>query len=89
MPHAECLLNNCRNAMDNNGRVLVFDHAVRPPNESCPGKVLDLTRRPMLPGRERNADEFAAMFARAGLRLAKITPILGSFSVLEGVMRPD
>lgn len=86
---AECILNNCRNAMDKNGRVLVFDHVVRPPNEPCPGKMLDLTMLLMLPGRERNADEFAAMFARAGLRLAKITPILGSFSVLEGVMRPD
>lgn len=82
---AERILLNCRKAMGETGRVLLFEHVVRPPNEPCSGKMLDLTMLLLEGGRERNAEEFTALFARAGLQLSRIIPVLGSFSVVEGV----
>jgi len=48
-----------------------------------PGKIVDLEMLVLPGGRERTADEFAALFTRAGLRLSRIVPTASALSVIE------
>jgi hypothetical protein len=45
---------------------------------------MDMNMLVMLPGRERDVDEFDALFAAAGLRRIKVTPV-GAMAVIEAV----
>jgi O-methyltransferase domain len=45
---------------------------------------LDLNMMVMTGGRERTRDEFAALFARAGVRLSSVVPTTAPVSVIEG-----
>jgi hypothetical protein len=47
---------------------------------------LDLNMMVMTGGRERTRDEFAALFARAGVRLSSMVPTTAPVSVIEGVL---
>jgi len=80
------ILVNCRKAMTRGGRVLVIEMVVPAPNEPHFGKLLDLEMMAMTEqGRERTAEEFSALFARAGFRLARIVPTRALVSIVEGV----
>lgn len=81
----ECvsILENCRRAMDPDGRVLVIENVISSGNQPCAGKMLDLTMMLMEGGRERTAEEFEELFGRAGLRLSRQIPLAGSMHVLE------
>ena len=66
------------------GRVLLIE-AVLPPGPGPDlGKLADLEMMVMPGGRERTADEFAALFARAGLALTRIVSTGSPVSVIEG-----
>ena len=64
----ECvkILANCRAAMSEKERVLVVDTVIPPGNDPGWGKLLDINML-IIGGRERTKEEFAAMFAQAGL----------------------
>jgi hypothetical protein len=47
---------------------------------------LGLNMMAMTGGRERTRDEFAALFARAGVRLSSVVPTTAPVSVIEGVL---
>ena len=79
------ILRQCRQAVSDDGRVLVVDAVVPPGNEPDPGKVIDLLMMAALTGRERTRAEFEALFARAGLRLARVLPTGTRLSIVEGV----
>ena len=61
------ILANCRRAMAPGGRVLVAETLIPPGNAPDPIKVMDVNMLVVTGGRERTADEFAALFSRAGL----------------------
>jgi O-methyltransferase/methyltransferase family protein len=65
------ILSHIRKAMAPGGRVLVAEHLVGPHNAPDFAKWMDLHMMAMPGGRERTPDEFAAIFERAGLRLAR------------------
>jgi SAM-dependent methyltransferase len=79
------ILRACRKALDEGGRVLVVDAVIPPGDEPHFGKVLDVMMMVSLPGRERTADDFARLFAAAGLRLSRIVPTPTSLSIVEAV----
>ncbi|MEV6717960.1 methyltransferase [Lentzea sp. NPDC051208] len=80
------ILANCRRAMRPGGRVLVVDAAIPPGNEPHHAKAIDVIMLTLLPGRERTTEEFAPLFAAAGLRLTSITSVPGTtMSIMEGV----
>jgi len=66
------ILTRCRQAMADGGQVIVVDNVIEPGNEPSWGKMLDINMLVLTGGRERTADEFAALFARAGLKLDRI-----------------
>jgi hypothetical protein len=80
------ILSNMRQAMAPGGKVLTIDAVIPPGNDPYPGKVIDLEMLVMTPGgRERTANEFAALYARAGLKLTRIIPTQSYTCVIEGV----
>jgi hypothetical protein len=84
---AQCIeiLKNCRSAISQKGRILVIEMVVPEGNESSISKLLDLQMLAILPGRERTADEYGALFKQAGFELRRIVPTRSPYSVIEGV----
>jgi len=79
------ILGLCRQAMAPGGRVLVVEHVVAPGNGPDFAKLLDINMLVGPGGCERTRQEFAALFARAGLRLRNVHPTASPLSVLEAV----
>jgi hypothetical protein len=73
---ADCLrmLGNVRRAMPPHGRVLVLEKTVPTDDTPGPGRWLDLHVMLLTGGRERTEDEYRALFAKAGLSLARVMP---------------
>ncbi|MBX3335184.1 MAG: methyltransferase [Nitrospira sp.] len=77
------ILANCRAAMNEKGKVLVVDNVVSTGNDPSWGKLLDIQML-IIGGRERTKQEFAALFASAGLKLTRIVPTRCPLSIVEG-----
>jgi hypothetical protein len=81
----ECvrILTNVRAAMTPEARVVVVEMLIDEKGPPSPAPLLDLNMLVMLTGRERIAEEFGALFAKAGLRLAGVTPTHSPVAVVE------
>jgi hypothetical protein len=86
---AAIILRNIRAAMNDprTGRVVLVDSVLSPGNEPDLGKVIDLEMMVMPGGRERTADEFEALFARAGFELTRIERTASPLCVIEARVR--
>jgi len=83
--HCIEILQQCRQAMSPSGKVLVLEQ-VRLPGHAIPTALLqDLQMLTVFSGRERTEQEFAALFAAAGLRLARLIPSPTPYSIIEAV----
>jgi hypothetical protein len=80
------ILQNCRAALPQAGRVLVTEIVLEPGRPiGHPHPLIDLEMMVSFGGKERTAPEFGELFGRAGLLLERIHPLAGSFfSILEG-----
>ena len=56
---------------------------VPPANVPHPAKMLDIVMLAVPGGRERTADEYRALLAKAGLRLTRVIPTASPVSVIE------
>ena len=81
----ECvsILGCVREAMAPDARVVVVEMLITDAGPPSPAPLLDLNMLVMLTGKERTADEFGALFAKAGLKLASVTATHSPFAVLE------
>ncbi|HEX7297588.1 MAG TPA: methyltransferase [Solirubrobacteraceae bacterium] len=77
------ILHNCREAIDDGGRLLVVETLIPEGDEPHWGKVLDVAMLVVTGGRERTEDEYAALFERSGFRLSEVHRIPSLMSVLE------
>ncbi|MGB8273875.1 MAG: methyltransferase, partial [Alphaproteobacteria bacterium] len=68
------ILRVCRAAMPADGKLLLVEQVIAPPNEGLIGKMSDLNMLVAPNGRERTADEFADLLALAGFRLTSVVP---------------
>lgn len=81
---AVVILKNIRTAMgDKRGRVILLESVLSPGNTPDFGKIIDLEMLVMPGGRERTAEEFRNLFARAGFELTRIVPTQSPLSVIE------
>jgi hypothetical protein len=81
------ILQNCRQAMHPNGRVLVIEQVIPPGNEPFMGKLLDINMLVMAPGgQERTAAEYQWLFEQAGLKLTCVIPTQADVSIVEGIL---
>ncbi|MGA3294897.1 MAG: methyltransferase [Candidatus Acidiferrales bacterium] len=83
---AIAILRNCAAAMrGKNGKVLLVEFLIVPGNEPGLAKWIDLEMLAMAGGRERTEGEYADLFAKAGLRLARVVRTPSPFCVIEAV----
>jgi hypothetical protein len=69
------ILRNCKTAMPDHAKLLVCEKVVPPGIEPSVAKTMDLVMLVLTDGgRERSEQEFRDLFARAGLRLARVVP---------------
>jgi SAM-dependent methyltransferase len=76
------ILSNCRRSLNEGGRVAVVEHLVGPVGVPGPAPVMDANMLVMTGGRERDLDEFDALFAQAGLRRTRVAEA-GDMVVIE------
>ena len=82
------ILQQCREAMAPEGRILVIDGIVRAGNTPDPNKYMDVMMLALhRGGRERTEAEFRALFHQAGLQITRVipTPLPSTLSIVEGV----
>lgn len=82
---ARRILNNCRAALDEGGRVVVCEMLITPGPESLPARILDIEMLAGPGGRERTEAEFADLFNRAGLTLRRVIETRTPIRLLEAV----
>jgi O-methyltransferase domain/Dimerisation domain len=83
---ADCLriLTNCGKAMSDRAKLFVCERIVPPGNGPSIAKTIDLVMLVQTDGgRERTEPEFQQLFARAGLRLARVVPTRAENNILE------
>jgi SAM-dependent methyltransferase len=83
--HATRILENCRQALNPGGRILLAEMVIPPGNDPHIGKLLDLEMLIMAGGNERTESQFRDVFATAGLRLCRIVPTGSPICVIEGM----
>jgi hypothetical protein len=79
------ILKNVRKAMKPEARLLVIEAVIEPATCSgAPGKLMDLNMLVMTGGKERTAEEYAALFRASGFELSRVVPVPGGQAVVEG-----
>ncbi len=81
---AVALLQRCRAAMAEGGRVLVIDAVLAPDSRPDLARLLDLEMRVLTAGRERRKPEIRRLFTRAGLRLTDVEQLTAASWMLLG-----
>ncbi len=85
-PRAIAILKNCAKAMRGpDGKVILIELLISPGNEPEMAKWIDIEMLAMAGGRERTEAEFAELFGKAGLRLARVVRSASPFCVIEAV----
>jgi hypothetical protein len=79
------ILRNIASVMKEDGRVMLVESVIAGSNEPDFGKLLDIEMLVSPGGKERTADEYEVLLARAGLRLTRIVPTKSPYSVIEAV----
>jgi len=78
------ILRNCRQAMSDQGRILLIEQIIQPSHQSSATTSADLNMLVLVSGRERTEKEFRDLLASAGLELTRVIPA-GGRSVIEAV----
>jgi hypothetical protein len=84
-PTRLAILRQVRTVCTADTRLLVLEDVIGPPNEDPYTKMLDLAMLLRTGGAQHTREEWAALFAAGGFRLARITPSPLGPCVLEGV----
>lgn len=83
---SQAILENCREAMVDNGKLLILEKVVPAANQPCHSKWLDLQM--MLSasdGCERTETEYRELLATAGFKLTRVIQTQSSVDVIEAV----
>lgn len=88
-PDAKCvtILKNCRQAMGNNGILLIVEAIVPEKNTFSIAKLLDLEVFLMGGGCERTAAEFENLLDQSGFRLTQVIDTDADISIIEAIPR--
>jgi enamine deaminase RidA (YjgF/YER057c/UK114 family) len=83
----ECLtiLGHVKRAMNPGAKVLLVEMVLPEGSEFHPGKLLDLVMLTVPGGEERTPKEYAALLAKAGLRMTRVVPTESAVAVVEAV----
>ncbi len=79
------ILENCRNAMGSEGRLLVVEMVLPPGDEPHPGKLLDVAMLVQAGGRERTAAEYSDLLKRARFNVTRVIRTESPVSIVEAL----
>jgi hypothetical protein len=79
------ILENCRSAMAEGGRVLIVEGLVAQENRPSLAHLMDLTYLVATAGRMRSGEDYAELLRRAGMLLRRTLPTQADVSLLEAV----
>ena len=77
------ILERCRQALPDAGRLLLVETVLPPGNTPSSGKLADLAMMVWTGGRERTEAEYRALPAAAGFALTRVVPTRSPLSVVE------
>lgn len=77
------ILENCRRAVPDDGRLLLVEMVVPVGNDFHPAKLLDLVMLACTGGMERTEQEYATLFSKAGFNLTRVVSTELPISVIE------
>lgn len=80
------ILRQCRQALTEQGRLLIIETVIPSGNGPFYGKLLDIEMLVSYPGRERTSDEYRALLIKAGLKLTRIARTSTFVSIIEAVV---
>jgi len=82
------ILRNIELAMPRGARLLIAEQGIAPPGVPNPGKLLDVVMLSLLEGgRERTADEFAALLSQVGLEFERAIPTPAPITLFVAIKR--
>ena len=79
------ILKNCRQAIAENGKLLLVESVIPSGNEPCTAKFLDLHMLAVTGGMERTETEYSDLLAAAGFKLMRIIPTPADIDVIEAI----
>lgn len=79
------ILKTCRAAVRPGGKLAVIEMALGAPGEPGQGPLIDVNMLVLTGGRERTAEEYAALFVAGGFNLTRVIPTRSPFAIFEGV----
>lgn len=79
------ILKNCRRTINPGGRILVVESLIDEIGTPGFAPILDMTMLVELGGRERNLEEYKALFTAAGFRFSSATPTSTPWVLIEAV----
>ncbi len=77
------ILRKVRAAMSRSAKLLVLESVVPDDDREHLSKLIDLEMLVVATGRERTADEYAALLRTAGFRFTRVIPTVGPTSIVE------
>ena len=83
--HYGKIIENIRNSMAKNGKLLILEMVIPDGNEPSPSKFLDLQMLVTTGGRERTKEEFQKLLESAGFKLSRIVSTLSPINVIEAM----
>ncbi|MFC0107564.1 methyltransferase [Kibdelosporangium aridum] len=86
-PEDACLtmLNNLREAIAPDGKVLVIEYVLNENNERHIGNIIDLWLLLLLGAKERTLPQYTELFAKAGLKVVRAVPTSSPVSIIEAI----
>ena len=83
--HAHRILVNCRQAVPDNGALLLAQWAIPDANLASPGRFADIAMMVFTGGQERGIDEHRALLASARFSLSRVFHVPGDFTIIEAL----
>jgi hypothetical protein len=79
------ILQNCRQSMGKDARLLVAERVIPPGNTPSEAKLFDINMLVVTGGQERTETQYGTLFRAAGLRLERVLSTCSPLSLLEAV----
>lgn len=77
------ILKNCRRAIRNDGRLLLFETILKPSGQPDPGSFMDILMLTLVGGLERTESNFRELLQKAGFDLTRVMPTEGGPYIIE------
>jgi hypothetical protein len=80
------ILENIRNVLPENGKILILEMVIEEDNKPSFGKLIDIQMMVfMQQGKERTRKEYEALLTKAGLSINRIIPTISPLSIIEAI----